>query len=295
MVELPRPAVLFASPPSVAPRPAVGADVVVDVAGLAAPKPPLGKSEGAAVLVDVVPELADVVFAPNPRFDKKLGAAAGAGVAPVLAVAGVDPGVAAEPGAAGFGKPKPPPVLDIGAVPGAAPGVEAAGFGMLKLRPPPLVGALPALGVAAVWKRLLVGAPVDAGVALLPPRLNPPDAGVVEAGAPDVGAKLNPAGLLAGVAAGVVLPMLNKEGFGAAGVPCVPPKVNPPNGFAGAVLFASAEASLFPPMLNRLLVGLAAGVELEAPIPPNGFGVDAPEAAPGFENREDEPAAGWLP
>jgi hypothetical protein len=88
---------------------------------------------------------------------------------------------------------------------------------------------------------LLVDAPVDAGAALVPPRLNPPVVGVVEAGAADVGAKLNPAGLLAGVAAGVVLPMLNKEGFGAAGacVPEVAPRFIPPNGFAGAVLFAS--------------------------------------------------------
>jgi hypothetical protein len=120
--------------------------------------------------------------------------------------------------------------------------------------------------------------------------------GVVEAGGPDVGAKLNPPGLLAGVAAGVVLPIPNK-GFDAAGIPCVPavaPRLIPPNGFVVAGLFASAEASLFPPMLNRLPVGLAAGVELEAPVPPNRFEVEAPEAAPGFEKKEDEPAAGWL-
>jgi hypothetical protein len=267
----------------------------VGVAGLVAPR--LGKREGAGALVVAAPDAAGVVFAPNPKFDKKLGAAVETGVAPVLAAAGVDPGVAedTDAGAADFVKPNPPPVLAVGAVPGAAPGVDAVGFGILKLRPFPAVLALPAPEVAPDWNRLGAGAPEDAG-ALLPPRLNPPVTGVVDAGAPDVGAKLNPAGLLTGVAAGVVLPILNMEGFGAADVPCVPdvaPRFIPPNGFAVAVLFASAEASLFPPMLNRLPAGLAAGVELEAPIPPNGFGVEFPEAAPGFE-KIDEPAPGWL-
>jgi len=293
---LPSPAVLLASLPNVAPRPAVGAGAVVDVGGLVAPR--LGKREGAGALVVAAPEPAGVVFAPRPKFDKKLGAAVEAGAAPVLAAAGVDPGVAEDTGAgaADFMKPNPPPVPAVGAVPGAAPGVDAAGFGMLKLRPPPAVLALPAPEVAPDWNRLGAGAPEDPG-ALLPPRLKPPVTGVVDAGAPDVGAKLNPAGLLAGVAAGVVLPILNKEGLGAADVPWVPEvvlRLIPPNGFAAVVLFASAEASLFPPMLNRLAGGLAAGVELEAPIPPNGFGVGFPEGAPGFENI-DEPAAGWPP
>jgi hypothetical protein len=146
-VELPSPAVLFASPPSVAPRPAVGAGAVVDAAGLVAPNPPLGKREGAVVLVVAAPELAGVVFAP-----KKLGAAVEAGAAPVLAVAGVAPEAEddAGAGAAGFPKPKPPPVLAVEAVPGAGPGVDDAGFGMLKLRPLPPGGAPPALAAAPV-------------------------------------------------------------------------------------------------------------------------------------------------
>jgi hypothetical protein len=125
----------------------VGAGAVVDAAGLVAPSPPLGKREGAVVLVDAAPELAGVVFAP-----KKLGAAVEAGAAPVLTVAGVAPEVEEDvgAGAAGFTKPKPPPVLVVGAVPGATPGADEAGFGMLKLRPLPPGGALPALGAAPV-------------------------------------------------------------------------------------------------------------------------------------------------
>jgi hypothetical protein len=44
-----------------------------------------------------------------------------------------------------------------------------------------------------------------------------------------------------------------------------------------------------------LPAGLAAGVELEAAIAPNGFDGAVPEAVPGFEKIEDEPAAGWPP
>lgn len=128
--------------------------------------------------------------------------------------------------------------------------------------------------------------------------------------------RLNADGLLAGVDAGVVLPRLpNKDGFGAACVPCVPDDpawLAPLNsedgagdGCTGVVLFASVGASLFPPRLKKppppgVLPNDFAGVELE-PALPKGLGADEVEVVAGFtlpkrfEVEDVEDVAGFMP
>lgn len=166
-------------------------------------------------------------------------------------------------------------------------GVEDTG--VPKDNPEPVVA--PAVGLK---KRPEVAAPVLAGVALSVVAdgfENREDvegcevAGCVDAGV--VPPRLNVGGLLAGVAAGVVLPPPNKEvGFAVACVPDVPDAAPPPNklepvvaGAAGVVdvVFASLFASLVPkekPVLdvpvvppNGVAAGVAAGVELEDVFP----------------------------
>lgn len=93
------------------------------------------------------------------------------------------------------------------------------------------------------------------GVDLLPPRVNP---GVALAAGCDDGAAAAPRlnGLFAGVTAGVVLPMLNKDGLGVACGAASPP---------GMLGFA-AEASLLPkPKAPAPLAGGCAGVVVFAP------------------------------
>lgn len=116
--------------------------------------------------------------------------------------------------------------------------------------------------------------------------------------------RLKVGGLLAGVAAGIVLPAPpNKEGFAAACVACapvVPDAAPPPNKLvpelAGAAAGVVVPASLLPklkppPPPNVLPVvppnGFAAGVELAA-APPNRLGVeDAVAAGLAPPKRED--------
>lgn len=101
--------------------------------------------------------------------------------------------------------------------------------------------------------------------------------------------------MFAGVAAGVVLPVLNKDGCDAACVPVLPafPKRL---GCEEAVLFASFDAGLLP-ILNRLppLAGVCAGVELAAP-PPNKpvAGEDEAGFAPPKSPDEGAPAPALL-
>lgn len=110
---------------------------------------------------------------------------------------------------------------------------------------------------------------MDAGVDLSPPRVNGDDlllprvkagvgfeAGWEEAVWPEVGAPPKPKeGLFAGVAAGVVLPRLNK-GFGVACGPASPPGML---GCVDAPLFASCAVSLLPKLNGPALPGVEVG------------------------------------
>ena len=91
--------------------------------------------------------------------------------------------------------------------------------------------------------------------------------------------------MFAGVAAGVVLPVLNKDGLGVACGPASPPGML---GCADEFLFAPADASLLP----NPNVGGCAGVELGAAAPNNGV-----EDVVGFAPppKRDEPELAPAP
>lgn len=199
---------------------------------------------------------------------------------------------------------------DVGADAGAVVEAEVVPPNEGKLKPPPVLGAAGLLVAPGLLNRLLVGAAVEAGVELPPPRVKGADSEGCEVdGWPEVGAGFEPSsdGVLAGVEEGAA-PRLNKEDdvFGAAcevGAPsCGAP---PPNrlgvagaGCAGVFLLASspdgaALPKLKPPPLLPVVPALGVALPNRPPVEADvvaGFGAAAPPPNKLLPDPDPDPA-----